>query len=69
MLGRWWSFFGSPHCILRGFKILNVQMRHQTQCLSILKPGKVIGDDVVGARDVVDFGGNGGVESEVDGAD
>ena len=37
------------------------------QRFCVLKPGKVIGNDVLGARDVVDFGGDGGVESEVNG--
>ena len=38
------------------------------QGLGVLKPRKVIGDHVLHARDVVDFGGDGGIKSEADGA-
>ena len=39
------------------------------QCFSILKPGQVICDDILGAGNEVDFGGDGHANSEVDGAD
>ena len=53
----YWSFFSYPQRILRGLKGMNTHIRSQLQSFSVLKARQVVGNNILLARNVIDFGG------------